>query len=277
MPKPTFAYFGSFDRSAEILSYILEGGYVPALVICSPDRPAGRKKILTPPAVKQLILEKNWNIPLVQPEQPNDVIPQLKTLNADFFIVMGYPHIIGKEILDLPRLGTIGIHPSLLPKYRGASPMQSVLLNGEKETGVSVYLMDPKMDHGPLLAVRAFEIAPDETNVSLGHKAARVAGELVVETLPKFMAGEITPQEQDHHQATFTKKFTTADGQVDMIKDSPEDIYRKIRAFNPEPSVWTMNFPGREGKRVKLLGAQMREGKLAVTEIQPDGKKPIKL
>ena len=272
-----FVYFGSFNISAEVLTVIIEGGFMPAVVVCGPDRPAGRKKNMTPPAIKQLVIEKGWPIKILQPEAPAEVIDELSALNADFFLVMGYPRIIGTDILRIPRLGTIGVHPSLLPKYRGASPIQSALLAGETVTGVSLYAMDAKMDHGPILAKNEWQIAGGTTNAELGKQLAKVAGKLVVKTLPDFLTGKITPQEQDHGQATFTRKFTTADGQVDMTKDAPELMYRKIKAFNPEPSVWTMNFPGREGVRVKLLSAELLDGKLKITEIQPDGKKPMKL
>ncbi len=272
-----FVYFGSFHVSADILNRLVESGFMPAAIVCSPDRPAGRKKILTPPAVKQLITEKGWPIKILQPEKASDIIPELQKLNADFFIVMGYPQIIGQGLLDLPRLGTIGVHPSLLPKYRGASPMQSVLLADEKETGVALYLMDVKMDHGEIIADCKVQIADNETNTSLEKKCAAAAGALLTETLPKFISGEITPREQDHSRATFTRKFTTAEGEVDMVKNDPKTIYNKIRAFNPEPSVWTMNLPGFEGKRVKLLAANLKDGKLVLTEIQPDGKKPMQL
>ena len=275
--NPRFVFFGSFHISAEILEHLIAGGFMPSHAVCSPDRPAGRKKILTPPAVKKIILGKKWPIEIWQPENPTDIIPQLNDLQADFFIVMGYPHIIPQTILDIPRLGTIGVHPSLLPKYRGASPMQSALLDGSTMTGVSLYIMDAKMDHGPIIAKSEVQIVNGETNESLGHKCAKAAGELLAQTIPQFITGAIRAKEQDHSQATFTRKFTTEDGNVDMTAESPELIYRKIKALNPEPSAWTMNFPGREGVRVKLLDADWVDGKLKVTEIQPDGKKPFKV
>ena len=272
-----FVFFGSFHISAEILEHLIAGGFMPSHVVCSPDRPAGRKKVLTAPAVKTLVLEKKWLIEILQPDSPRAICNELRALNPDFFVVMGYPHIIPQTILDIPRLGTIGVHPSLLPKYRGASPMQSVLLDGETMTGVSLYIMDAKMDHGPIIAKREVQITNGETNESLGHKCAKAAGELLAQTIPQFVAGAIKAKEQDHAQATFTRKFTTEDGKVDMATDAPELIYRKIKALNPEPSVWTMNFPGREGVRVKLLDADWVDGKLRVTEIQPDGKKPFRI
>ncbi len=272
-----FVFFGSFRVSADILEGMIKGGLKPALVVCSPDRPAGRKKILTPPAVKQMLEKNGWSIEIAQPEKPTEITEQLKALNADVFVVMGYPHIIPQSIIEIPRLGTIGVHPSLLPKYRGSSPMQSALLNGETETGVTLYVIDQKVDHGPVITQRTHQIAHGVTNEMLEKDLAKVAAEMLVETLPKFVAGKLTPQEQDHTQATFTKKFTTADAQVDMEKDSPEIIFNKIRAFTPEPGVWTMDFPGYEGKRVKLLAARLENEKLTVTEIHSDGKKPIKL
>jgi methionyl-tRNA formyltransferase len=278
-----FIYFGSFRLSADILELLIAGGFTPSAVICSPDRPAGRKQIVTAPAVKQFVttyneqLATDKKIKILQPEKAPDVIPELKKLGADFFVVMGYPQIISQDILDIPRLGTIGVHPSLLPKYRGASPIQTALLHDEVETGVTLYQMDAKMDHGRIIASNKLQIANEETNTGLEKKLAKAAADLLIETLPKFVTGEITPIEQDHTKATFTKKFTTADGQVDMKNDSPQTIYNKIRAFNPEPSVWTMNFPGYEGKRVKLLATQFVNGALKVTEILPEGKKPIRL
>jgi len=277
-----FVYFGSFRVSADILEGMVHGGdgalpLMPAVVVCSPDRPAGRKKILTAPAIKQRIAKEGWGIQVLQPEKVMDIIPELKKINADVFVVMGYPQILPPEILSIPRLGTLGIHPSLLPKYRGASPIQSALLENEAETGVTLYQMDEKVDHGPILAANTLSIDEDETNTGLEKKLASLAAELLVKILPEFVAGKIKPHEQAHATATLTKKFTTIQAQVDMQKDSPNTIYNKIRAFTPEPGVWTMNFPGYEGKRVKLLAAHFENSRLTVTEIQPDGKKPMKV
>lgn len=273
-----FVFFGSFRLSADILeAYINGGGTPPVAVVCSPDRPAGRKKIMTPPAIKKMILEKGWPITILQPESLAEISETLQATQSDFFVVMGYPKILPKEILSIPPLGTLGVHPSLLPLYRGASPIQSALLDGVNETGITLYHMDEKMDHGGIISHLQFSIAHDETNASLEKKCAQLAAELLIKTLPEFISGKITPQEQNHAQATFTRKFTTADAEVDMVKNTPRDIYNKIRAFTPEPGVWTMNFPGREGARVKLLEATMNQGTLTITEIQPDGKKPIKI
>lgn len=128
------------------------------------------------------------------------------------------------------------------------------------------------MDHGKIIASSEWQVASGTTNTDLEKQLSKVASELLIKTMPKFVAGKITPQEQDHSQASFTQKFTGADGQVDMTKDEPKLIYRKIKAFNPEPSVWTMNFPGYEGLRIKLLAATKQNEVVIITKIQPAGK-----
>lgn len=272
-----YIFFGSFHVAADILRGLLDSKMAPIAVICSPDRPAGRKKILTPPATKTLVLDSKLPITILQPEKVTDIANELKAMNADFFVVMGYPQIIPQSILDIPRLGTIGTHPSLLPKYRGASPMQSALLAGETATGVTLYIMDAKMDHGPIVAMSETAISPSETNESLEKKLAASASDLLVKTLPAFYAGKEKRTEQDHSRATFTKKFETKDAEVDFAKDEPLSVYRKIQALNPEPGVYTFSFPKHEGKRVKLLAASFSDGLIHITKIQPDGKKPIEI
>mgnify|MGYP001613690434 FL=1 len=159
---------------------------------------------MTPPPVK-VVAEKH-GIPVAQPESFADfTMPRMDSY--DFFIVAAYAKILPRSIIEIPRLGTIGVHPSLLPKFRGASPIQGTLLNGETETGVTLYLMDEKVDHGPILATKHWPLATNDTYEIVLQKLAGVAGDLLAETIPKFLAGEIVPQEQHHAEATFTKKF----------------------------------------------------------------------
>lgn len=266
------AFFGTPDFAAVILEKLIESGFPPAAVICNPDKPVGRKKIITPPPVKSLIMEhKTWNINILQPEKlDKDFMLQVSSFMPDVFIVAAYAKIIPKEILGLPKFGTIGVHPSLLPKYRGSSPIQSVILNGEAETGVTLFLADEKVDHGKIASSIKHQVSSDETYETLMKKLAELGGDLLVETLPKFLKGEITPLLQDESQATYTKKFITKDGYVDLEKDIPVIIERKIRALNPEPGVWTMM----NNKRTKLLEAELVDGKLKLTKIQVEGKKP---
>lgn len=272
-----FVFWGSFRVSRDILAGMIKNGQVPVAVVCTNDKPTGKKQVITPPAVKAYLLEQKLPIEIIQTENPKEIAEKLKSLAADFFVVMGYPRILPTEIINLPPKGTLGVHPSLLPKYRGASPIQSALLSGETQTGVSLYAMNEKMDHGPLIATAAISIEPDETNESLEQRLAQVAADLLKKTLPDFVAGKTQLVNQDHAQATFTRKFTTKDAEIDIQKDQPEVIYRKIQAFTPEPGVYTFSFPGHEGKRVKLLAASFADGRIQITKIQVEGKKPIEL
>ncbi|MDE2019338.1 MAG: methionyl-tRNA formyltransferase [Patescibacteria group bacterium] len=286
-----YIFFGSPRFAEIILQKLLDAGFPPAALVCNPDQPVGRKKILTAPATKELVTKAEGTGPeakiqILQPEKLDaELVETLKSLRPDFFVVAAYAKIIPKAVLEIPRLGAIGVHPSLLPKLRGASPIQSAILNGEKETGVTLYLMDEKMDHGPMLATRTLGTANGPWPMAktaypeLHDALANLGAELLAEILPEFMEGKITPQPQDEAQATFTRKFTTQDGFI-----SPEDLEaaargdaektamadRRIRGLNPDPGVWTI----RDGKRIKLLEAEVTNGTLRLRKIQKEGEKP---
>ena len=278
-------FFGTPEFAAIILEKLIKVGFIPEAVVCNPDRPVGRKKIITPSPVKARIMNYELGIrdkiKILQPEKLDFSLFIIPNSSFDVFVVAAYSQIIPKEILEIPRLGTIGVHPSLLPKYRGSSPIQSAILNGDKETGVTLYLMDDKMDHGPILSQRELEFSIFNFQFSiLYQKLAELSADLLIETLPKFLNREIEPITQNESQATYTKKFITEDGRID-----PEDlsaaqngaslekaimIERKIRALNPEPGVFTFI----NGKRVKLLEAKISEGKIVIIKTQIEGKKP---
>lgn len=266
-----FVFFGTPEIAAIILEKLIKAGFIPSAVICNPDKPVGRKKIITSPPTK--ILAEKHNIKVLQPEKLEIGNLKFEIGEIDFAVVAAYAKIIPKEILDISKLGSIGVHPSLLPKHRGASPIQSAILSDDKETGVSLFLMDEKVDHGPILAQRELE------NYELGimnygtlmRKLAELGGDLLVKTLPKFVAGEIEPQIQDEVLATFTKKFKTEDGFVNLEKDDPIIIKRKVRALNPEPGVYTI----KDEKRMKILEAEIVDGKIKLKKIQMEGKKPV--
>ena len=272
-----FVFFGNTNFSAIVLNSLVKGGYSPALVVCNPDRPTGRKKILTSSPVKKLVLD--LKLPLYQPEiLDDDAFQTLRSQTCDFFVLADYGKIFPKEVLQIPALGTIGVHVSFLPRYRGASPMQSAILNGEQETAVTLYLLDEKLDHGPILAVHKFPL-DRLTFLELQRQSAILSGNLLMETIPKFLRGGIEPTTQDESQATYTRKFTTEDGFVDhdLLKIAQEkggatavEIDRKIRALTPEPGVWTI----KNGKRMKLLEAEIRDGKLILKKMQNEGEKP---
>ena len=197
-----------------------------------------------------------------------------------------------REILDLPRMGSINVHPSLLPKYRGPTPIQNAILNGDEEVGVSLMLLDEEVDHGPILAQR--ELDSCQLSVisykQLSRELAKLGAKMLIDVLPKYVESEITPKEQEHDKATFTKKFTVEDSYVpfeDLVgalggNDKALHIDRMIRAFNPEPGAWTktedepvLDLP--KNKRIKLLESEVRDGKLILKQVQTEGKKPRSL
>lgn len=272
-----YVFFGSPKFASIILNKLVRFNFAPTAIVCNPDKPVGRKQIITPPPTK--ILAEKYKINILQPEILATYNLQLTNYKPDFFIVAAYSKILPEEILEIPRLGTIGVHPSLLPKYRGASPIQSAIINGETETGVSLYLMDAGMDSGPILKTGNLEIDKSDNYESLMKKLAGLGADLLIETLPKFSAGKIMPLKQNHEQATFTKKFKTEDGFIEyndleeavkQNKDMAIKLHDKIRGLYPEPGAWTL----KNGKRMKILESELAEGKLKLKMVQFEGKKP---
>ena len=261
-------FFGTSEFAREILRGLLSAGYEIQALVTQPDKMIGRHQILTPPPTKEVAQE--YKITILQPEKiKNDpeFINQIKELNPDLIITAAYGQIIPKEILDLPEFGTINIHPSLLPKFRGASPIQSAILAGERETGVTIMLMDEELDHGPILTQEKTEIAPNETGQTLHDKLAQVGSKLLLRILPEWFKNQITPMEQNHSETTFTKTLTREDGRIDWSR-SAEEIERQIRAYTP----WPGSFTEFDDKRLKVIktrpfGASKAEiGKVFKTE-----------
>jgi len=278
-----YIFFGTPRFASVVLDTYMRECALPVALVCNPDRPVGRKKIITAPATKRLLLDAGYEGDILQPEKITDeLLEELRRYDADVFIVAAYTHILPDPLLSIPRFGTIGVHPSLLPLYRGASPIQSAILDGAP-TGISLYLIDAKMDHGPVLAVRELaEPIDDFTYLSLEETLARAGGELLIETLPLHVSRDIVAVPQDHDAATFTKKFKTEDGFVseeDLARAGSGDtelaikIDRMIRAFAQEPGVYTV----KDGKRIKLLEARVEDGKLVLEVIQKEGERPIRI
>ncbi len=270
-----FAFFGTPQFAAVILEKLIAKGFIPDTVITNPDRPVGRRKMVTPPPVKQVLMEQDESIRerilLFQPEHKKK-LPLIPGGPYDFFVVAAYGLILPKELLSLPRLGTIGVHPSLLPRHRGASPIQTTILEGDRETGVSLFLVDEGVDHGPVIASEILD-GYDITSMSyreLHDVLAELGGNLLVRTLPDFIEGKLESKPQSEAHATLTKKFTADDARVDLEKDAPEEVWRKVRALTPEPGVWTL----KDGKRMKILEADYRDGKLFLRRTQVEGELP---
>ena len=270
-------FFGTPEFAAIILEKLIKTGFIPVAVITNPDRPLGRKKIITPPPIKQLLKlnylrdREDSLVGILQPEKLEEVfIGQLKHYGAEVGILAAYGKIIPQEVIDIFPKGIIVVHPSLLPKYRGATPIQNAILAGEKETGATLILMDEKVDHGKIISNSKLLISNDDNYETLSKKLAELSADLLIKTLPDFLAGKIKLKPQDHSQATYTKKFIAEDGFVDLEKNSPEVIWRKVRALNPEPGVYTFQ----DGRRMKILEADLVDGKLILKKVQFEGKKP---
>ena len=271
MSNLNFAFFGTSEFSVKILEKLIENGYVPSLIITAPDKPQGRKMIMTPPPVK--VFAQNNNLKIIQPESLA-VKPPLGGLTAksfDLFIVASYGKIIPKSILDIPKFGALNVHPSLLPKFRGPSPIQSFILSGEKKTGVTIMLMDEQVDHGPILAKQELEFSKINAK-ELEEKLAELGGQMLVDTIPKWINGEIKAEKQDHSQATFTKKINKEEGFVDLEKDNPELIYKKFIAFQPWPGIYYFAQKNNQKTRVIITDMEFKNGRLLIKKVKPEGK-----
>ncbi len=273
-----YVFFGTPRFAAIVLDRLIRADMPPVALVCNPDRPVGRKKTITPPPTKVMAGEAPA-ITVFQPEKLDATfIETLRALQPDFFVVAAYAKIIPQAVLDIPRLGTLGTHPSLLPKYRGASPIQSVLLAGETKTGTTIYAMDEKMDHGAIYLQEEIPLDALATNYSaLEKQLAELSAQLLIKTIPALLDGTAKPQVQDESQATFTKKFSTENGFIKYSEinaatagnsDKAALIVRTINAFNPEPGAWTI----RNDKRIKLLEARVIDDSLKISKIQKDGE-----
>lgn len=234
-------FFGTPKFAGIILQKLIKSQFQPLAVVTAPDKPVGRKQTLTPSSVKELALK--YQIPLFQPfslRNNKEIITQLSSLRPDLFIITAYGLILPQKILNLPAAGSLNIHPSLLPQYRGASPIQATILNGETVTGITIILMDEKVDHGPILAQQKLAIADSKTTYSnLSNQLAELGGELIVKTLPKYFKNEIKPLVQNHSQATFTRRLKKQDGQINWPQSAIK-IARMIRAYQPWPGAYAV-------------------------------------
>lgn len=249
--KLKFIFFGTPEFAAIVLQKLIAAGYVPAAVVCNPDEPVGRKKILTSPSVKRLITDSKWPIEIFQPATKSELLAishKLLAIEPDLAIIAAYGKIIPKEILEIPKHGFINVHGSPLPQYRGASPIQAAILNGDKETGVTIMEVDEEMDHGAIIVDGKMIINDDDTYESLSRKLAIFGAELLIKTIPDYISGKMKATEQDHSKATYTKIIKKEDGKIDWSK-SAEEIERMVRAYYPWPTTWIIW----NGKVLKIL------------------------
>lgn len=236
--KPKIIFWGTMDVAVPTLEALLKNDYNIVAVVSTPDQPSGREQILTPPPVKSFA--QKHNIPVFQPESLKDENFKKELPEADLYILVAYGKIIPKNILDRPRLGILNGHPSLLPRWRGPSPTQFTILNGDTEAGITIFFTDELMDHGPIIAQRKIYIGDRRwTHPELHEKLAKLRAKLFIEVIPKWLAGEIIPAPQDDSKATYSKILKKDDGRIDW-KKSAEYIERMVRALNPWPGTWTL-------------------------------------
>ncbi len=234
---------GTPEFALPSLERLMNDGHEVAAVFTQPDKPAGRGKTLHTPPVKAFALERG--IPVHQPakiKSNEEVRSIFETIFPDVCVVVAYGKILPPWMLDVPRLGCINVHASLLPKYRGAAPINWVIANGERETGVTIMQLDEGMDTGPMLAKRATPIGDEETAPELSTRLAHIGAELVSETLPRIERCEIPPLPQDHGEATYAPMLKREDGLIDW-RMSAGGIANRVRAFQPWPGTYT-NFRG---------------------------------
>jgi methionyl-tRNA formyltransferase len=269
-------FFGTPKEVVPILETLNKHFDVVA-AITTPDQKSGRKQILTSSPIKDFAQEKN--IQIITPQQfNNETIEQLNNLKPDLFVVAAYGKIIPNDILAIPKHGTINIHPSLLPHYRGPTPLQTALLNGDTKTGITFMQMDKEMDHGPILHQIPFSLETTDTFGWLMQNTFSQAAQILPHIIEEYTSGKLKPQQQDHTKATYTKKIEKQDGYIDLsmveklnpleIENWKLEIAQKIRAYYPWPSVWT---------KISLRNKDIVIKFLPKTQFQVEGKNPMEL
>jgi len=261
-------YFGTPEFAVIPLNKLIHSPEIKVTaVITQPDKPVGRKKMLTPPPVKMAALTED--IPVHQPKNRKELLETLSKLKADFFIVVAYGEILTEEMLEMPKYGAINLHGSLLPNYRGASPIQESLINGDKETGITVMEMDEDLDQGPIYMMRRITIEENDNAQTLGPKLSAVGAEILPFALQDIVDGVLSPIPQDHSKANYCKKISKEDGEIDFKNHTAEEILNKIRAYTPWPTVYTKI----ADKKLQIVAAKEAENTIKAGEFEIDGKK----
>jgi len=242
MGTPEFALAG-------LKSLITEKSYDIVGVFTQPDKAVGRNQIISFPPVKRLALENNLSV--FQPEKIKDALETIKNLKPDLIVVIAYGKIIPQSILDIPTYGCINVHASLLPKYRGAACLNAPILNGDKETGVTIMKMEAGLDTGPILRQAVMKLNGNENLETVHDTLSNLGAELLVPTLNDFVNGKIEPKIQDESQASYIKTLNKEDGKIDWTK-SAQEIERQVRAYNPWPGTYTND----GDKSIKIIGVE---------------------
>lgn len=292
-------FFGTPFFSAQILKYLIQKKVEIIAVVTQPDKEQGRNLKLQEPAVKKIAKELIPAIPILQPHKIStpEFVDYLLSLEADIFVVVAFGQIFPEKLLKMPRLGCINVHTSLLPKYRGAAPIQRCLLAGEKETGVTIMYMVKELDAGDILAVEKITINPNMNVLELTVALCEISKKLLYDTMLKLNSHQIHPIEQDHSQATYAKKITPQDGHIRWENHTAGEIYQQYRGVTPTPGAWC--FVKIRGKSLRLKINQMhmsqnsgepghilsydsdgivlacKQGAIQITQLQLEGKSVV--
>ena len=269
---PKLAFFGTPELCLPLLEALVDANMAPAVVVTNPDRPVGRKQVITPPPVK--VWAEEHGIEVLQPESLDAAwVEEFAARKIDLSIVVAYGQILPERLIAAPRLGTINIHYSLLPRWRGATPVEAAILAGDTTTGVTIQQMVQKLDAGPILAAKELPIQPDDTTESLKVRLNTAAGHLLVASLPDILAGRLSPTPQDDAQATFCRTTQKADAEV-SLGEPDEILWRKYRAYQHWPRIFYFDEAGR---RTIITEAAFHNEKFVIKKILPAGGREKKI
>lgn len=278
--KPNIVFFGSSVFSVFVLEALKTKGFLPNLIVTTPSKPKGRKLIVTPSEVKVWAdknLVKTFDFANLRVDDVQKQISDLAPLGWDLFIVASYGKILPKNIIDLPKYGTLNVHPSLLPKLRGPAPIEYTILNDSSNTGVTIMKIDEEVDHGPIIAQKEIQIAHWPIDrMNLEEILGKAGGNLLSEIIEPWLNNEITPKEQSHAEATFSKKISKEDSLI-SLDDEPRTNLLKIKAYAGSVRCFILEQSSSGGKkRVVIVDAKLKhDGSLEILKVIPEGKKEM--
>lgn len=295
--KQKIIFMGTPDFSVPSLEALIHSDFRIVAVYTQPDRKAGRGQQITSSPVKRLAESQRLDVVQIEKFKVAGTIEGLAALAPDLIVVTAFGLLLPTEVLSLPKFGCVNVHPSLLPRHRGASPIATAILQGDEITGVTIMLMDSGMDTGPILRQREVPISDEDTTGSLGKKLAQVGAELLIETLPLWIEGRIEAQPQDENKAGYTRMIKKEEGQIDW-RLSTKELWCRVRAFDPWPGCYT-EWRGNRLKLVKVMplydqrsdvpgkvialappapvtvGVQTRDSVLGLVRLQLEGKREV--
>lgn len=268
-----FAYFGTPYVARDTLAVLIEHGFTPAVVVTSPDAPKGRGMEMTPCETKTFALEHS--LPVLTPERIDETaIESIRAYACDFAIVVAYGKILSQSLIDTFPQGVLNIHYSLLPKYRGASPVEAALLHGDTVTGVSIQKMAFELDAGDLLTQKEVAIEPTETTHELRPRLVTIGAELLADILPSFASGTMTPIPQDANRATHARKIKKEEGLLTIPGNDTEN-WNRYRAYAEGPGTYFFVQHNDKQMRVKITKASFTNGKFVIERVVPEGKREM--